>query len=482
MQQISGLEVVVNPHIPVGQDGYKQEKNLHFGTVYNEVRSAQGLLAATHISYCLHLPLVLKPDHILITILQSLALAILQNPTEFSQESKIEKREITCRTTSIEKSDWNRIFETFRKQIAKSVHLELAEEAKCNFSTSCSATQNVANIALMQAASPFVKFKLEYLCGIPIVHLLGTKEDWELLYNKVDKISSIYQSLNWWFNALKPVVKEFASLWDIQPNLTFWKSFYGFGKVCNERDVSGPINAFFPYVYQSQADSTLIENPWFQDNKKWNSFNKFPKMDSGLEFYFKNEEDGSVELWNAYGRLAGAVTVNENSIMPFSSWKVTNQGNVVIAEGHEVIPGSTVFKDPVLENLMVCTNLRLCRHKIILNVGNVIDIDQGKNWIPTGEMKNCPLCKGGIDNMSINDPIGIVQSSSHLKLMLRERKASHYKVHSRSSGTEFEEVSVSPFARVEKRKKEEKEKNEKSRLKVPENRVNSDPDDCCQLF
>ena len=142
-----GLRVVVNPEIPVGTNPARQPgedlmsydnklMDMNMGDIEPGVlKRAHAVLAATHKSFCLHLPLVLKPDHLLITVMQSLALNIQREPEKFAKAlgavEGAKKRQVTVYADP-NNPDWNRVFENFRIALGESFGTHVTSQAECN--------------------------------------------------------------------------------------------------------------------------------------------------------------------------------------------------------------------------------------------------------------------------------------------------------------------------------------------------------------
>ena len=364
----NGIRVVVDPEVPVNQSmEHKKPENFSYeneeqSREYNRLRDVKrtnsdlggtdirdqishGLLFATHKSFCLHLPLVLKPDHIAITIMQSLSLAINQNPEQFKTTlgaaKDALKKQLTVNLGQSSQSEnvWNRAFDNFRIAISEEFGDHIVSHGLCDYSTSCWATRNVSNIVLMDTYSSVAEFKVRFYCGIPIVHLLGTKEDWDTLFLRVKRLSAIFQSLEWWFERLIPVIENIVNLWSGEPNTKWWKSFYSYRNSSGGHHVTGHINALFPYVHDRENNSKYVKNPSFVRNNNGYfetvSYKHFPKMVTEVNFI--KEEFNVQTKCIAKANFIQTAQVFDIGVMPLCDWCVIEEGNV-IAKGTETLP------------------------------------------------------------------------------------------------------------------------------------------------
>ncbi len=364
-----GCRIIVNPEIEIGKNPKTETTNWQFimkpdwAKKADQKQGPQGFLAATHKSYCLHLPLVLKPDHLLITILSSLALMVRNDPQKFANA--------VTRLEDVKKMDVKvysgldeGIFRNFEIAIGKNFGKHIANEAKCNFTTSCSVTQNVARIALMDIYKPFAEYTALYLCGIPVVHLLGTREDWALLVQKVDHLSKIFQGAGWWFEKLLPVVKEIDSLWEKSSNITWWKSFYNYENHSGSNRASGHINAFFPIIMHEDYFAgwpKYVNNPWFKDTSKKIYLSQFLTMTSEVPFKWidQTKNPSICHQLNAEGHLHETVEVY-GGVMPYCTWRITNENKETKIEGKEAMPTA----NPPLSTLAVSSSSTLAPSQV----------------------------------------------------------------------------------------------------------------------
>lgn len=85
------------------------------------------------------------------------------------------------------------------------------------------------------------------LCGIPKITLEGTKEDWEDIYLRLDKLKSWpSHDLERWYEMLKPVL--FVAEFEGEIDRRFWSQIVkkdGYG--CGTEYISGWIIAFCPF-------------------------------------------------------------------------------------------------------------------------------------------------------------------------------------------------------------------------------------------
>ena len=60
-------------------------------------------------------------------------------------------------------------------------------------------------------------------CGIPSVTILGTKEDWEGILSRLDKLDSFGHEPTEWAKRLRVVVRRFIGAFDGERDVDFWQ-------------------------------------------------------------------------------------------------------------------------------------------------------------------------------------------------------------------------------------------------------------------
>ena len=116
------------------------------------------------------------------------------------------------------------------------------------FTTSTRQDEVIASILMMGSMQKYFKYRVELLCGIPSVTLLGEKSDFEKILKKLDKLSSLGDEPSKFANLLKPVMSRMVRTFDNPEDPTvieFWqtvmsKKFYESGNT----QYSGWITAF----------------------------------------------------------------------------------------------------------------------------------------------------------------------------------------------------------------------------------------------
>ena len=242
--------------------------------IRSTVSGVSPLVLAAHQAFCQHRPLALRPDDILLPIIQSVGIHLLSlDQTEvrekyFKRTGKIDL--IVNRPKFVlgdDKNAWDQVIEEFSHMIADELGSECRSGLRGDFSTT-GHFQNVGyDVALMNATRSVFNYYTQTMCGIPHVELMGLPDDWIQMGEKILKISSILNRPEW-TQALKesvvdPLVTAAKSAKDGRPSSAdeakHWTSFYKYESESGGCNIDGWISLLFPY--------RLIEAKYWEKSK-----------------------------------------------------------------------------------------------------------------------------------------------------------------------------------------------------------------------
>ncbi|KAJ3434592.1 hypothetical protein M0812_01710 [Anaeramoeba flamelloides] len=277
------------------------------------------ILCVHHCFYS-HLPLVLSPDHIWLTIVQGLSIYINSNPDKFRNKftDKKEKQEISIINPRLfigeKSSPWEEGFGQISEVLKKKLGEELYNLLVPEYSTTTPTITTTYQITLMDLVKSYYSFKMVFGCGIPSITLEGTLEDWQLIRSKVQKFREF--ELGWWVDKLDFVLEQFERAFEIgDPNVSFkvkvpknlqekdqnknkteinfWESFYKWNGASFGNKVTGWVNVFFPFHQNGTINKACQFCNW---NSEWRSYgiplSAFPSGMTKTDFAFVSEKDG----------------------------------------------------------------------------------------------------------------------------------------------------------------------------------------------
>ncbi|KAJ9085476.1 hypothetical protein DSO57_1013522 [Entomophthora muscae] len=222
-----------------------------------------GFAEAVHLAYDQHYGLLLSPDHIFIVILQGLSIHINQDAEKHRQVLGLgnlapgTKQEIDIRrdhfTLGNFDNDWQGVFPDFKDAIGSKVSKDLYTILASEFSTSTPLSIAITSLSIMDIFKNFFEYSVTTRCGIPEIALLGTKEDWESVRSRTTDLLSRFEDTEFWATHLLPVLDQFVSAANGNPDTEFWTKLYKPEGGSGGPFISGWIKVFFPYLQRKDG-------------------------------------------------------------------------------------------------------------------------------------------------------------------------------------------------------------------------------------
>ena len=129
------------------------------------------------------------------------------------------------------------------------------------------------SVALMDMYQNQFSYSTFSFCGIPKVTLLGTQQDWQNLYLKVQQLLETHPcTVQEWKVELLGILHEIATTG--ASNVEFWRNFFKFQEASGGAIVTGWINAFFPSM--RNYDKSISVGKTLNDIKKHRRYNSYP--------------------------------------------------------------------------------------------------------------------------------------------------------------------------------------------------------------
>jgi Domain of unknown function (DUF4419) len=141
---------------------------------------------------------------------------------------------------------------------------DLPEWIKPDFSTTTPDDVAVACILMMGGMQQYFSYTM-ITCGLPSVTLLGEKNDWERIFNKIDRLAAMSEQAATFHSLLKPVLGYFVRSFD-EPRgeevISFWNRIVHFQSMgSGPTYLSGWITAFCFWDFEG---NTLYHAPQAQ--------------------------------------------------------------------------------------------------------------------------------------------------------------------------------------------------------------------------
>ncbi len=230
------------------------------------------VVAAIHLAFNDHRPLVLSPDILWLLVAQGFANHLNANAEELRPQlvKHSGKAVLKVRRDDFIKGSpenpWPEVFAEFTAQVREHIGAATHDLLLPAFSTTGGVERAAAQVVLLDAMQSFFKYEFYTLCGIPQVVLEGTAEDWEKLAERTRGLGRF--GLSWWLEALTPILDEFVAAARGRVNGRFWQSIYKLDGGSGGPYTSGWITAFFPYLKDWQTGRATDRNPWLAEGGK----------------------------------------------------------------------------------------------------------------------------------------------------------------------------------------------------------------------
>lgn len=191
------------------------------GTVYPSSDSfVRGALEA----WAQHQHLVLRPDEVWFEVLTQLNFFMGANAkglrhlfVDFDGKQEI----------VVERYTWKDVVAAFAGEIQKRVKTDwLAAWINPGFSTSTENDGLTATVLMMGLVKQYFTFTGGIICGLPKVTLLGTKDDWNRLLGKLNRLQEFGEDPALYAANLRPIFKRFVRTFD-EPDSEDIKNFWG---------------------------------------------------------------------------------------------------------------------------------------------------------------------------------------------------------------------------------------------------------------
>jgi len=216
--------------------------------------SRNGLVYAAYYAYSHHHHLTIRPEDVWFAILSQLNFYINAHAEELRDYFVAHEgqKELTVYAVgNLQTVDVGGLAQHMTKLIQDNVKdPDLKVWIMPNFTTTTDNDRSVAAVLMMGAMQKYFSYGMSLMCGIPSVTLLGEREDWEKIHNKLNKLSEFGDEPTNFAEQLRPILRNFISMFNADakasPELqAFWgriadKNFGGSGPTW----FSGWITAF----------------------------------------------------------------------------------------------------------------------------------------------------------------------------------------------------------------------------------------------
>lgn len=158
-----------------------------------------GLYSAIIQAYSNHWGLRTTPDDWWITVVKTVATAIDENSKQEGVRDFFVHQDGKKTLTVIWKGDFSHFYNEMTDQLQSNIKLDgYVDTIRSDFSTSKDAHRIVSELMVMSSMQEYFDYEMLFMCGIPFIDFVGTKEDYENLKAKLARLEQL----------LKPIEKD----------------------------------------------------------------------------------------------------------------------------------------------------------------------------------------------------------------------------------------------------------------------------------
>lgn len=190
-----------------------------------------GLMDAIYRAYSQHIPLVIRPDDVWLSICVAFGKYVVTHSEEvkhlFVQHEGRKELEVKAAVTLAQldtPEKWSWFTAAIVEEIRKNSDEKMCDWFLPKFSTTTELDEMVSQLVLMGATKEYFDFKCTLCCGLSKVTLEGTLEDWQ---NIVERAKSMYtfknSTITAWTDLLVPVLEQFVEFYKGSIDEEFWQ-------------------------------------------------------------------------------------------------------------------------------------------------------------------------------------------------------------------------------------------------------------------
>lgn len=306
------------------------------------------LVAAVHLAFSQHRPLVLSPDAVWLTIVQGLAQHVQQDPEGMRAKLGVThagKAELSVASAEFAgtspENPWPELFHGLAGQVRKAVGPGPCDLVQADFSTSGPVERAVSALALLDVYQRYFDYVCVCICGIPAVTLEGTADDWARLEQKARGLARL--GLEWWTGKLVPVCAQMAAAARGEVDLAHWQRLYKVREAYGTEEFNGWLAWLFPYTWGGR-------NPTLDDPKAAISTEAVPLGLSAVPLSFKDLGGRELRRVEMLGGLVGVTQdARTLALRPRVGWAVRaarlEQAIARLVREHQARPVAKVDPD-----------------------------------------------------------------------------------------------------------------------------------------
>ncbi|GAM20896.1 hypothetical protein SAMD00019534_040710, partial [Acytostelium subglobosum LB1] len=231
-------------------------------------------------AYNTHKHLVIRPDDIWLAVMTQFSFYINANSEEL--RSKIVpfdgQRELVVRLKGeLLTAPYEKVALEMAEQLSQNIKdPSIRDWVMPDFSTTTSTDRLVGAFTLMSALKNYFSYKVQLMCGLPKVTMMGTVDDWQQLIDRAQRLLEFdnkYKHIGKWLTMLMPVLDKIIQSVNGTPDVEWWN------RIANHKSggsgpatLSGWITTFLPFTEQGEwvgesqtysfGQTIIKDHPW----------------------------------------------------------------------------------------------------------------------------------------------------------------------------------------------------------------------------
>ncbi|KAG6909874.1 hypothetical protein DXG01_014910 [Tephrocybe rancida] len=236
----------------------------------NVITQRNGFVQGALLAYNKHHNLIIRPDDVWIAILSQLNFYINAHADELRDKfvSCDDKKEliVTSESTTMEGMDFGELSIHMSEAISANVKDEsLVPWVMPDFTTTTPDDSVICSVLLMSTLKEYFSYQMRTRCGIPAITLEGTRDDWQSILDRTDRLHEFGAEPKEWGGMLRAILSRFVHAFDTDASEAADKAFW-------ER-----------MVHEEHASGTYWIGGWMSVFCAWDS--------KGVFFADRNEDD-----------------------------------------------------------------------------------------------------------------------------------------------------------------------------------------------
>ncbi|GJJ78993.1 hypothetical protein EMPS_11352 [Entomortierella parvispora] len=199
-------------------------KDLILGT-----KNYNGFVDTAVRAYSDHHHLVIRPDDVWIAILSQFNFFVNANAEQLRHlfVAHEGKKELTIVAAGTRYTvDFGNLAKQMGELIQQNVvDPSLREWIMPEFTTTTENDTIVSSVIMMSTLKKYFSYRIVLRCGLPSVTLLGEREDWEKMLERIEKLKEYGEETTLWYSLLKPVLTGFVNTFN-HPEAKATKDFW----------------------------------------------------------------------------------------------------------------------------------------------------------------------------------------------------------------------------------------------------------------